>query len=282
MIVDYIEASPVFLPASRTGFSLFLPTFLQVRLGGALTEWRAAESQISLDGGSPSGGSARFTLPQVHLMSGLITAFGGQRGPYADEAERLERECLDGTIVVRAETGVARYAFRPDGASEDLGLQLSSALVTELMPLVVVLRYAQDLPFLVVEEPEAHLHPQLQRIVTRCLCRLVRRGVRVLITTHSTTVAQQINNLIKLGELDEARRLELQRRYGYGDGEYLDGDEVAVHEFRFLANHRAVVERLPRGVGGFAMPTFNDDLDSFGAETLAINAVLEPEEEDEQ
>lgn len=278
MTPEYHGSSAVFLPASRTGFSLFYPTFLQATLAGTLTQTRIRPSPDG-EGTRPS---ARFTLPQVHLLSGLVSAFGGQRGPYADEADRLERESLDGIIVVRAETGVARYSFRPDGATEDLGLQLSSALVTELMPLIVVLRYAQKLPFLVVEEPEAHLHPRLQRAVTRCLCRLVRRGVRVLVTTHSTTVAQQINNLIKLGDVGEFRRSELQRRYGYEETEYLEGDEVAVHEFRFLENRRAVVDRLERGVGGYAMPTFNDDLDAFGEETLAFNAVLEPEDEDGQ
>lgn len=278
---SYEPDRPVFLPASRTGFSLFLPTFLQAKLAETLTQSRKRRAIARADGGPESRKSASFTLPHVHLMSGLTSAFGGQRGPYADEADRLERECLDGTIVVRAETGVANYAFRPDGASEDLGLQLSSALVTELMPLVVLLRYAEDLPFLVIEEPEAHLHPRLQRIVTRCLCRLVRRGVRVLITTHSTTVAQQINNLIKLGELDVARRASLQRRYGYDEGEHLDGDEVAIHEIRFVESGRAIVERLERSEGGFAMPTFNDDLEAFGEETLAFNASIDPEHDED-
>ncbi|MEX1362183.1 MAG: AAA family ATPase, partial [Nannocystaceae bacterium] len=165
------------------------------------------------------------------------------------------------------------------GTETDLGLQLTSALVTELMPLVVALRHAQGLPFLVLEEPEAHLHPRLVRAVIRCLCRLVRRGVRVLITTHSATVAQQVNNLVKLGCLTPETRAEQQRRFGYSEIEYLHTEEVGAHEFRFHDDGRTVVESIvPDADGlGFPMRTFNEALHDFVDETLALNALLDPE-----
>lgn len=261
---------PIFLPASRTGFSLFLPLFVQSALGSVLTrrEGRAA-------------GGTRLTLPQVHLMSALASAFGAQPGPFAEEAERLERDCLEGSIVIQSETGIPRYSFRPSGADDELGLQLTSALVTELMPLVVALRHAQRIPFLVLEEPEAHLHPRLVRAVIRCLCRLVRRGVRVLITTHSATVAQQVNNLVKLGCLNPKTRAEQQRRFGYSETEYLHAEEVGAHEFRFRDDGRTVVESIaPDADGlGFPMRTFNEALHDFVDETLALNALLDPESE---
>lgn len=261
---EYRSGDAIFLPASRTGFSLFRSSVL-----GELASAALRQSARPL--------ATRFTLPQIHLLHGLTFAFGGKRGWFAHEADLLERT-LDGRIINVGVGGTAVYRFLPDGLDQPIGLQLSSALVTELMPLVVALRHAQALPFLVVEEPEAHLHPRVQREVIRCLARLVRRGVRVLITTHSTTVAQQINNLVKLGTLDPAER-EAFAEYGYGPDDYLTADEVAVHQCVLGDDRRTVVTPIEPGLGGFPMPTFNALLGEVAEETRRLYEALDPGDE---
>jgi len=46
------------------------------------------------------------------------------------------------------------------------------------------------------EEPEAHLHPGAQRSVMAMVAFLVRRGVRVLLTTHSPYILYAVNNFL--------------------------------------------------------------------------------------
>ena len=83
----------------------------------------------------------------------------------------------------------------------------TSSMVSELAPVVLYLRHlVQRGNVLIVEEPESHLHPAMQAAFARELARLVRTGVRVVITTHSEWFLEQIGNLVRLFSLPENRR----------------------------------------------------------------------------
>lgn len=75
-------------------------------------------------------------------------------------------------------------------------------MVSELAPVVLYLRYLLSPgDLLIIEEPEAHLHPASQVAFARCLVRLVNRGLRICLTTHSEFFLQQINNAIMASAL---------------------------------------------------------------------------------
>ena len=75
-------------------------------------------------------------------------------------------------------------------------------MVSELAPLLLFLRgVVRAGDTLIIEEPEAHLHPGAQTQIAFTLSRLIRAGVRVVVTTHSEWLLQEIGNLIREGEL---------------------------------------------------------------------------------
>ncbi len=77
-------------------------------------------------------------------------------------------------------------------------------MVTELAPMVLFLRGGMGMgDTLIVEEPEAHLHPSAQTEMACTLARLVNAGVRVVATTHSDWLLKAFGNLIREGELNE-------------------------------------------------------------------------------
>ena len=148
-------------------------------------------------------------------MSGVIADFMEkiilyEEGKYPNDemkhlAKALETEVLDGQIRLKpSASGYPDFSYLPQGMKEEMRLSQTSSMVSELAPLVLFLRSGvKPGDTLIIEEPEAHLHPGAQADMAVILARLVRARVRVIITTHSDWLLQEIGNLIRVGELEE-------------------------------------------------------------------------------
>ncbi len=103
--------------------------------------------------------------------------------------------------------------------------------IRELSPLIIYLKYVlkreDGLSFLTIEEPETHLHPHLQSIVTRALA-MLSKHVKVLITTHSPIILDELNNLIKLNKLNP----EEKKKLGYRESEGLNWESLRIYRFK--------------------------------------------------
>ena len=148
--------------------------------------------------------------PEMSTLSGMIADFLEQLIHYKEHnrssqeinsiAKALEDELLRGEIEVKrpAPEAYPEFLYRPQKVEEALRMSHSSAMVSELAPLVLFLRgIVQPGDVLIIEEPESHLHPVAQTKIAHILARLVQAGVRVVITTHSNWLLQQIGNLIR-------------------------------------------------------------------------------------
>ncbi|MDE0100803.1 MAG: AAA family ATPase [Bryobacterales bacterium] len=155
--------------------------------------------------------------PDVPKLSGVLTDFldvlirmgdwiGAEpaRGIRSGVASQLERDILGGTVRVDAsETNYPQFFYRPDGWSSDLVLMRSSSMVSELAPLVLYLRHVvRTGDVLIVEEPESHLHPAMQVQVINLLARVVREGVRIIVTTHSEWILTGLANIVQASRID--------------------------------------------------------------------------------
>ena len=158
-------------------------------------------------------GLERF--PEVPTMSGVIADFMERIILYEEDkgsndemkhiAETLESDVLAGEIRLKpSSSGYPDFRYRPQGIEEEMRLSQTSSMVSELAPLVLYLRgLVNPGDTLIIEEPEAHLHPGAQADMAVILARLVRAGVRVIITTHSDWLLQEISNLTLEGLLEE-------------------------------------------------------------------------------
>ena len=186
-----------YLPADRTGVMHSHQVVVSTLIQGATTT-----------------GLRRLT--RVPMLSGVLADFlndliamGERKKKVPDRmADRLEKNLLAGAIRLKqSETGYPSFAFRPTDWEADLPLMRVSSMISELAPVVLYLRHlVRPNDVLIIEEPESHLHPAMQAAFARELARLVRSGVRVMLTTHSEWILEALANLVRLSELPENAR----------------------------------------------------------------------------
>ena len=127
-------------------------------------------------------------------------------------ASKLEGKILRGTVgVEKTEIDYPSFVYRPDTWKRNLPLMNASSMVSELAPVVLYLRHVvRPGELLIVEEPESHLHPAMQVEFIRFLAEAVHSGIRLVITTHSEWVLEELANLVRLSSLPEDRRDNLE------------------------------------------------------------------------
>lgn len=191
-----VIASSLFLRATRAGFERMpeLPTF-----SGIVADFM---EKLILNGDQDRRYPAGLLRNRYDQMQRHI--FGDpERENVAKIAAALEQTMLAGSIRTRNQPNKTYpdFVYTPNQSNLQLRMARSSSMVSELAPIVLFLRQLVVVgDMVIIEEPEAHLHPAAQTRMALVLAKLARAGVRVLITTHSDWLLKQIGNLIRQGE----------------------------------------------------------------------------------
>ena len=230
-----------YLPASRGGV-------MQSRraLTGAALE---QASLLGLPGRNFSRLSPLFPGMTADYMKKLINIphlpARFRKGPIVRISDDMESGLMKGEIAVRrTEAGYPefRYLFSKRG-KHDISVSNASSMVSELAPVSIFIRYHLDKDNLfIVEEPEAHLHPDGQRIISELLARLANAGVFVLATTHSDIVLEQVSNFVHASRINGTAAAK--RRAAKIAGAVLTEKQVAVYSFANSNKRGTVVKKV--------------------------------------
>jgi len=146
---------------------------------------------------------------QVPRMSGVVSDFvsnllqldSDEEREFSPLASELERKLLEGQIAIEPDpNGYPDLAYRYGSGAYPL--HRSSSMVSEVAPIVVYLRYLLDAgEYLIIEEPESHLHPKSQMALAEVVVQMVRGGLTVALTTHSDYFLGQLNNSVRRATL---------------------------------------------------------------------------------
>ena len=219
--------------------------------------------------------------PYIGLSDNTITPYSGIVGDFLGKlikianippntwADRLlkdiERDILHGTITIaKSPTGYPDFRYRVGSKTEhapDMALMNAASSVSELAPIILFVRhYLSPGDIFIIEEPEAHQHPEAQRYIAALLVQLVNKGVCVLATTHSDIILEQVSNFMHADELPGATVLNKSARR-----RAINRDKVGVYEFRVPKRSRQTTVH----------PTlFDDDTGSLTDDHLNVSTDL--------
>ena len=227
-MIPGLPVTDFYFPAARTG---------------VLQAHRAISSAII--NSAPYGGIEGIQVPR---LSGVVSDFVSAiidmypvPGPYFDIGNQIESDIFGGHVGLKYsdQRTVPDIVYRHSGS--DVPIHRVSSTISELAPFTLYLKHIiRHGGMLVVEEPEAHLHPSNQLRLAAHIVRLVRNGINVMITTHSATLLEAISQYV---EISPMRRENRKRALGVHDL-YIHPDEVATHLFAPDDGDGAVAKKI--------------------------------------
>jgi predicted ATPase len=181
----------------------------------------------------------RFSGVVADFLSNIVE-IDNTKKPLFNVATDFEEKIITGNIELLPQENKINLAIEYKFGKMHIPLNRSSSTVSELAPIFLFLKHLLDEgDTIIIEEPEAHLHPTNQRILAHLIIAMIRNKLNVLITTHSEILLEEINNLIKIGSLPAETRKNL-----IGDKNiFLNSDELSVFNFEYNLNPRGTMIR---------------------------------------
>lgn len=254
----------VHLPADRTGI---MQSHNMLAGATARQAARAGLRPVRVD--TLPGTSADF-LSLVLEMPERLQYFGRGKSTFRAEVLRFEKDLRATIDLDHSTNGVD--AIVANTAEGRFPMTRVSSMLSELAPLLLVLKApGLHVDHLTIDEPEAHLHPEMQVRVASFLATLVERGLRVVLTTHSDFFVSQINNMMRRRELATNGNRS-------GDPSELGLEPSKVQALRFFRNNGwcTASELRPDRLDGVDESTFTDVMRAQYFETAElVNGLLE-------
>jgi predicted ATPase len=220
-----IIAPLIYIPAERAGIMRTYKQLLRLHIE---TSWLSAPphlrrkfTQLMMSERIRLPGVVGVLLDQILNME-KFTLEERKSAFVAPALDLLEEEVLRGRLEMGEDLSVS---YHEAGAEKPIDLINASSMVSEVSAIYLLSGMLGEGSWLIIEEPEAHVHPRGQMGLARFMAALARLGVNVIATTHSDLIALKLAQMVGLAGLSPQDR----RKLGYREDEYLKKEELALY-----------------------------------------------------
>ena len=164
--------------------------------------------------------------------------------------------------------------YSPNNSDVIIPAYLSSSMINEISPVMQLLTSINDYTYIYYDEIETCQHPLTQIQMARLLVRMVNAGYKMIVSTHSDTMASAINNLITLSLKKQNK--SLLKKFEYEEDDILKSTDVKAYQFIIEENGKTRVEEIPShfSIGiGFDFDIFNRANDKIYNDAVEIAEV---------
>lgn len=204
---------------------------------------------------------------QSDVLSDIINIDSEKKGEFYKLGCEFDLEFSGIIVDVEEKNFINDIIYKDYKSNDELPSKLLSTSIHEMTLFSLYLKYIlKEGDLLIIEEPEAHLHPENQRLLLKYIVKAVNMGLNIIITTHSENISDQLNNFVRLNNISD----EKIRQLNYTKDCILDYKDLAIYNFKKLSNYEYVAEKLDIDETGFFEENFSKIVDELYAETVEI------------
>jgi predicted ATPase len=163
------------------------------------------------------------------FLSFFIDVQNVRQGKHRALVSSSEKDLIHGEVLLEVNKLSSRSVINYQSGNLKIPIERTSSTIQELAPLLLYLKHSDPISeYIFIEEPEAHLHPENQRLLAHLLVKLIRAGLKIIITTHSDYLLEQLGTFVMMSGIDEKDRV---KKYKYDKDDYLKPEEVSPYLF---------------------------------------------------
>lgn len=210
----------IFLPASRSGLMIARPFIFANEVN------RNIERHFSDDNNSEN--EFGLTQPVYDFLRFLQIHKTSEKA--SEKRSSLISFINENIINGKLKKSENETFYQPVGSDAWLPPSITSSMVNEISPIMQIITSVRDVDYIFYDEIETCQHPTIQIQMARLLNRLVNVGYKMIVSTHSDTMAAAMSNFIALSFAPNAKQKAVQ--LGYDEKDLLQKDRVHAYQFQ--------------------------------------------------